>query len=86
MEHEVGVDVAQTQKTSLEDVDFRVPIVQVEFAGQALKEVLLDDGSRVKILLASMYFKLGSPKLAAVPFQVKMANHRCLQPLGILKD
>ena len=33
-----------------------------------------------------MYLKLGSAKLAAAPFQVKMADHRRLQPMGILKD
>ena len=80
------VDAIQTYETSLDDVDFRVPTVQVEFAGKVLREVLLNGGSRVNILLSSIYFKLGSPKLRATPFQVKMADQRRLQPTSILKD
>ena len=82
----VDVDAVQTNQTAEEDVDFRVPTVQVEFAGKVLNEVLLDGGSRVNILPASMYAELGSPKLADAPFQVKMADQRRLQPMGILKD
>ena len=40
----VDVDAVQPQQTVVEDVDFRVPVVQVEFAGQVLNEVLLDGG------------------------------------------
>ena len=61
-------------------------MVQVEFAGQVLKEVLLDGGSGVNILPTSMCFKLGSPKMAIAPFQGKMVDWKRLQPICILKD
>lgn len=45
--------------------------------------VLLDGVLGVNILLKPMYIQFGSKTL---PFHVKMADQKRLQPLGILKD
>ena len=68
------------------DVDFRVPAITVKFQNQFMDGVLLDGGSRVNILPESVYLKFQKLKLHPAPFQVKMADQRRLQPLGILKD
>ena len=48
--------------------------------------VLLDGRSGVNILPESEYLRFGGFKLHPAPFQVKMANQRRLQPLGLLND
>lgn len=69
------------------DVDFRVPTVEVLYEGKVFKEALLDGGSGVNIFCESVYLELKQPKLVEpAPFQLKMADQRRLQPLGILKD
>ncbi|MCO5547883.1 hypothetical protein L7F22_001335 [Adiantum nelumboides] len=69
------------------DVDFVVPNVAVVFQGILFEEVLLDGGSGANILPEEVYrkLKLGAT-LSPAPFQVKMADQRRVQPLGILKQ
>ncbi|MCO5605433.1 hypothetical protein L7F22_059617 [Adiantum nelumboides] len=69
------------------DVDFLVPIVVVVFQGMLFEEVMLDGGLGVNILPEEVYrkLKLGGT-LSPTPFQVKMADQRRVQPLGILKQ
>ena len=69
-----------------QDVDFKVPTIKVEFDGRIFEEVLLDGGSGVNILPEIVYLSMAVQKLEPAPFQVKMADQRRLQPLGILKD
>lgn len=69
----------------MEDVDYTVPTIEAEFAGKSIQGILVDGGSGVNILSDTMYREMGSPKLEPAPFQVKMADQRRLQPLGILK-
>ena len=84
-EHPEVQVVEPCQLEQIEDVDFRVPTIQVEFEGKIINEVLVDGGSGVNILLEAMYKKMGSPRLEPAPFQVKMADQRIVQPLGVLK-
>lgn len=67
------------------DIDFLVPTISLKFAGKQYDEVLIDGGSNVNILVKIVYREIGSPKLDAAPFQVKMADQSRLQPLGILQ-
>ena len=60
--------------------------MEVTYNGKIFKEALLDGGSGVNILLESVYLELDQAKLEPAPFQLKMADQRRLQPLGILKD
>ena len=73
VEYEVEVDAVQTYQTSLEEHRWKMFVFKVPTI------------SRVCRSSTPMYFKLGSPKLVAVPFQVKMADQRRLHPMGILK-
>lgn len=82
----VAQPVAGTNVVQVEDVDFKVPAITVKYQNQFIDGVLLDGGSGVNILPESEYMRFGSPKLHPAPFQVKMADQRRLQPLGILKD
>ena len=47
--------------------------------------VLLDGGSGVNILSEAEYHKLLNVTLLPAPFQVKMADQRRIQPLGLLR-
>ena len=66
------------------DVDFRVPIIQVEFQSKLFSNVLLDGIFGFNILLEVEYHKLSDVTLHPAPFQVKMADQRHIQPLGLL--
>ena len=48
--------------------------------------MLLDGGFDVNILLEAEYIKLLNVTLHPAPFQVKMANQRRIQLLGLLCD
>ena len=78
--------VLETFQMIPEDVDFRVPTVKVTYNGKLFKGNLLDGGSRVNILLESMYLGLEKAKLELEPFQLKMDDQRRLQPVGIIQD
>ena len=67
-------------------MDFRVPAIIAKYKDQFIDGMLLDGGSSVNILPKSVYLKFGNQKLHPTPFQVKMADQRRLQPLGLLKD
>ena len=66
------------------DVDFHVPIIQVEFQDKLFSNVLLDGGFGVNILLEAEYHKLLNVTLHPAPFQVKMADQCRIQPLTLL--
>lgn len=50
------------------------------------EEVLLSGGSRVSILPESIYLTMGLGKLEPTPFQVKMADQRRVESVGILRN
>ena len=81
-----GTLALDTLRVNPQDVDFKVPTIKVEFDGRIFEEVLLDGGSGVNILPEIVYLSTTVQKLEPAPFQVKMADQRRLQPLGILKD
>ena len=65
--------------------DEQVPVVTVEIANQLVPNVLLDGGSGVNVLSESMCARLGILRFEEVPFAVKMADQRRVQPLGIVR-
>lgn len=69
-----------------EDMDYKVPKIQVQFHNEDISGALLDGGSGVNILPDFMYKRFQLPQLEEVPFQLKMANQRRIQPLGILRN
>ncbi|KAH7423568.1 hypothetical protein KP509_12G061500 [Ceratopteris richardii] len=68
------------------DVDFVVPVIQVQYNQRRFAEVLLDGGSGVNILPEHIFIEMGRGVLAPTPFQVKMADQTRVQPVGILKQ
>ena len=72
------LDVLQSNLLQLGvvDVDYKVPILDVKFAGFDIKGALLDGGSRVNILPESSCKKLGITDFEEAPFQVRMADQR----------
>ena len=81
----VEVKVSEVYGLEPEDVDFTIPTITVDFQGDQIGGVLLDGGSGVNILPESEFLKLGKVTLDPAPFQVKMADQRRIQPLGILR-
>lgn len=69
-----------------EDVDYRVPKIKVQYQQEDITGALVDGGSGVNILPEFMYKKLKLSRLEEAPFQLKMADQRRIQPLGILRN
>ena len=80
MEQSVGSNLI-----SPEDVDFTVPTVQLDFDNRKFASVFLDGGSGVNILAESEFLKMKNVKLEPAPFQVRMADHSRVQPIGMLR-
>lgn len=72
-------------KSAVEDVDYGVPVLEVKYAGMQIHGALLDGGSGVNILPESVCRKLGITDFENAPFQVRMADQRRIQPLGIIR-
>lgn len=66
-------------------MDYKVPKITINYQNKDIAGVLLDGGSGVNILSKFMYKKLKCPALEDAPFQLKMADQRRVQPLGILR-
>ena len=75
-------DVCEVQPM---DVDYRVPVVKASIGKMSCAGVLLDGGSGVNIIPESTCRSLNLLKWDPAPFQVKMADQRRVQPLGILR-
>ena len=67
-------------------MDYKFPKIGLQFAKEHIPGVLLDGGSGVNILPEFMYRRWNLPKVEPVPFQLKMADQRRVQPLGILRS
>ena len=68
------------------NVDFVAPIIAILYHGCKFDEVLLDGGSGVNTLPEFVFKELQiKVKLSSTPFQVKMADQRRFQLLGILQ-
>ena len=76
---------AESYQISPDDVDFTIPTVQLEFDGRIFSDVLLDGGSGVNILAETEFSKMTNVKLEPAPFQVRMADQRRVQPIGMLR-
>ena len=80
------ISMTDQSKEPVEDVDYAVPILDVQYGGVQLNDVLLDGGSGVNILPEAICKKLGITEFEDAPFQVRMvADQRRVQPLGIIR-
>lgn len=77
-------ELDQGNQSKVEDVDYKVLVVEVCFQNTHIKGVLLDGGSGLNILPKSMCKRLGIIHWDDTPFQVKMADQRRVQPLGTI--
>ena len=86
MEEEIIKQEPDICQVEAEDVDYIVPKVQIHYNAEVIDTALVDGGSGVNILPEFMYKKMNLPVLEEVPFQLKMADQRRIQPLGILRN
>ena len=70
----------------LEDVDYRVSKIHVQYQHEDITGALVDGGFVVNILPQFMYKKLKLSRSEEAPFQLKMVDQRRIQPLGILRN
>ncbi|MCO5591948.1 hypothetical protein L7F22_045941 [Adiantum nelumboides] len=68
------------------DVDYRVPVISVKMEQMFMPGVLIDGGSGVNVLPEETCRKLNITCWDPAPFQVKMADQRRIQPLGIVRN
>ena len=62
------------QDTEVQDVDYKVPILDITNGGFLIKGALLDGGSSVNILPKYIYKQLGIIEYHNAPFQVQMVD------------
>ncbi|MCO5579663.1 hypothetical protein L7F22_033520 [Adiantum nelumboides] len=68
------------------DVDYRLPVISVKMEQMFMPGVLIDGGSGVNVLPEKTCRKLNITCWDPAPFQVKMADQRRIQPLGIVRN
>ncbi|MCO5577846.1 hypothetical protein L7F22_031681 [Adiantum nelumboides] len=68
------------------DVDYRLPVISVKMEKMFMPGVLIDGGSGVNVLPEETCRKLNITCWDPAPFQVKMADQRRIQPLGIVRN
>jgi hypothetical protein len=61
-------------------------IIQVQVAKNIVKDVLLDGGANVYIIIKNLITKLGLPKPRPIPYHLKMLDRSMTRPLGIIKN
>jgi hypothetical protein len=67
-------------------IDHQMAIIQVQVRKNFIKDVLLDGGSGVNIIMEKLrvQLRLSKPKLA--PYNLHMAIQTITKPLGLVKD
>ncbi|MCO5557151.1 hypothetical protein L7F22_010709 [Adiantum nelumboides] len=66
--------------------DVRVPVISVKMEQMFMPGVLIDGGSGMNVLPEETCRKLNITCWDPAPFQVKMADQRRIQPLGIVRN
>lgn len=61
-------------------------MIIIEVACHKVTNTLIDGGSGVNIILDFLWIWLRLQGMQPSPFQVKMANQQCVQPMGLFKD
>jgi hypothetical protein len=61
-------------------------IIQVQIGKNIIKDVLLDGGSRVNIIIEQLRLKLGLPKPKPTPYHLRMSNQIATKIVGLIKD
>jgi hypothetical protein len=68
------------------DFDEIMPIVHVSIGNCEIMDVLLDGGSRVNIIFEHLWKKLGLKKPQSMPFMVRMAYQRKVEPIRLIQN
>jgi hypothetical protein len=61
-------------------------VIQVQIGKNTIKDVLLDGGSGINIIIKQLRLKLGLPKLKLAPYNLRMENQTTTNPMGLIKD
>ncbi len=79
-------DVCKVTIMKIKDFDETMLVVQVRVGKFGVWNVLLDGGSGVDIISKNLGKKLELKRLQPIPFVVKMADQKKVQPLGLIKN
>jgi hypothetical protein len=60
-------------------------VIQVLIGNNILEDVLLDGGSRVKIIIEQLRLRLGLPKPKLVPYHLRMIDQTTTKLIGLIK-
>jgi hypothetical protein len=60
-------------------------IIQVQIGKNTIKDVLLDGGFGVNIIMEQLRLRLGLPKPKPTPYNLRMANQITTKPMGFIK-
>jgi hypothetical protein len=61
-------------------------VIQVQVGKNIIKDVLLDGGANVNIIIKNLITKLDLPRPRLAPYHLKMAYQSMTRPLGIIKN
>ncbi len=61
-------------------------VIQVQVGKSIVKDVLLDGGVSVNIIIENFITKLGLPKPRLVPYHLRMVDQSMTRPLRIIKN
>lgn len=62
------------------------PMVTMSVLGETFPRVIVDGGAAVNVLPVATWRRLGSPKLEAATYSLKLANELLVRPMGILAN
>ncbi len=61
-------------------------IIQVQIGKNTIKDVLLDGGFGVNIIIEQLRLRLGLPKPKLAPYNLRIANQTITKWVGLIKD
>jgi len=60
--------------------------IQVQIGKNIIKDVLLDGGFKVNVIIEQLRLRLGVPKPKPTPYNLRMANQTTTKPVGLIRD
>jgi hypothetical protein len=67
-------------------IDNHMAIIQVQIGKNTIKDVLLDGGFRVNIIIEQLKLRLGFPKSKLAPYNLRMVDQTTTKPVGLLRN
>jgi hypothetical protein len=61
-------------------------VIQVQIGKNTIKDVLLDGGFGINIVIEQLKLRLGLPKPKPAPYNLRMVDQTTIKPMGLIKD